>query len=310
MYKNLVTSDSVMNMLIIEQQNVADTEEKLNFTRAYLADFINQCNGFKSSLAVHEFNLKHLEAQVNVINRTLEEKESMLHELQDSTKGLGEQVFYLRDQVSKGEANLSKILQAQTDIVLELENLGSEKAELEQRQNEQKKLVFEAPSDGGVGFFNKIKRQRHASLLQGELAKLSNQIQDNHKKQIEISVKIERLKVIRKQQHIAIQNNTISIASTEKTIQRNSEILQTHIAEVKRLRTEAQGVSLRYRIVTEKVVSLREQIVEKQQDIANCLKEILELERTLAQRKASVIEKQKKHAEVSDEVTLAIIEED
>jgi len=310
MYKNLVTSDSVMNMLIIEQQHVADAEVKLNFTRAYLSDFINQCNGFKSSLAVHEFNLKHLEAQVNVINRTLEEKESMLHELQDSTKGLGEQVFYLRDQVSKGEANLNKTLQAQTDILPELENLGNKKAELEQKQDEQKKLVFEAPSDGEVGFFNKIKRQRHASLLQGELDKLCNQIEDIQKKELEVSVRIERLRVIRKQQHIAIQNYTLRIASTEKTIQGNREVLQTHIAEVKRLRTESQGVSLRYRIVTDKVLCLREQIVEKQRDIANCLKEILELERTLAQRKASVIEKKKKHAEVSDEVTLAIIEED
>jgi len=310
MYKNLVTSDSVMNMLIIEQQHVADAEEKLNFTRAYLTDFINQCNGFKSSLAVHEFNLKHLEAQVNVINRSLEEKESMLHELQDSTKGLGEQIFYLRDQFSKGEANLNKILQAQNDIVLELESLGNEKAELEQKQDEQKKLVFETPSDGGVGFFNKIKRQPHASLLQGELGKLTNQVQDKQKKELEVSVKIERLKVIRKQWHIAIQNYALRIAGTEKTIQGNREILQTHSAEVKRLRTEAQGVSLRYRIVTDKVVSLREQIVEKHQDIANCLNKILELERTLAQRKASVIEKKKKHAEVSDEVTLAIIEED
>lgn len=305
-----MTSDSVMNILIIEQQHVADAEEKLNFTKAYLSDSINQCNGFKSSLAVHECNLKHLEAQVNVINRTLEEKESMLHQLQNSTKELGEQVSWLRDQVTKGEANLNKILQAHTDIVLELENLGKEKAELEQKQDEQNKMVFETPSEGGVGFFNKIKRQRQASLVQWELDKLKNQIQDNQKKELEVSVKIKRLKLIRKQQHITIQNYTLRIPGAEKTIQENREILETHSAEVKRLRTKAQGVSFRYRIVTDKVVSLREQIVEKQQDIAHFFKATLELERTLAQRKASVIEQKKKHAEVSDEVTLAIIEED
>lgn len=310
MYQDLVTSDTVMNSLIKEQKHVADTEEKLEFTNVKLSDFINQCNGFKSSLANHETNLKQLKAQVNATNRSLEEKESIVNQLNESTKVLVKKLAEVRGQVKAGEANLNKILKAQTDAFIMLENVDDEKVELEQKQEEQKKLILEAPSQDSAGFFEKIKRRRHASLLQGELDKLTNQIQEKQVKEQEANAKIEQLKKSRKEQNEAIQKDRLLIANMEKTIQENGAILLTHSAEVERLRTQAQEVSLRYRIVNDKVTNLREQILEKQRDIDTCSKAVVELQHTLAQRQASVIEKKKTHEEVSDEVTVGIADED
>jgi len=310
MYKDLVTSDSVMNLLIQEQENVALDEEKLSYMRVKLADYINQSNGFKSSLVVHEANLKEVEAQVNVLNRNLEEKESIANELNESTKVLVKQVAELRKQVSAGESNLKTILQAQMDAFSTLENVDDEKVQLEQKQEEQKKLIEEVPTENGAGFFEKIKRRRRASMLQGEFDKLSNQIKNKQSKEKEVNAEIERLKAARKEQDLAIQNNMLLIANTEKTILQNGSILLTHSADVERLRTEAQEVALRQRIVNDKVTNLREQILEKQNDIDGCTQAVVELEQTIVKRKANVIEKRKTHAEVSDEVMVAIADDD
>jgi len=310
MYKNLVTSDSVMNQLIKEHQQVADAEEKLDITRVKLSDFISQCNGFKSSLEVHENNLKELETQANAINRNLDEKENIVSELRDCTKGLVEKVAHLQNQVSEGKGNMEKILKVQTDGFLKLDNLDDEKFELEQKQEEQKKLILEAPAADTVGFFEKIKRRGRSSLLQGELNKLSNQIQNKQTNWQEMNAKLERLKARRKEQDLAIKNDLLMIASTEETIRKNGEILETHCADAQRLRNKAQEVSFRHRIETDKVTSLREQIVKKEEDIVNCSNAVVELEQTIAKRKAIIIEKKKTHEDMSDEVTLAIFEED
>jgi len=310
MYKDLVTSDSVMNSLIQEQENVAVDEEKLNYMRVELADYINQSNGFKSSLVVHEANLKEVEAHVNVLNRNLVEKESIANELNESTKVLVKQVAELRKRVSAGESNLKTILQAQMKAFSTLENVDDEKVQLEQKQEEQKKLIEEVPAENGAGFFEKIKRRRRTSMLQGEFDKLSNQIKSKQTKEQEVNAEIERLKAERKEQDAAIQNDMLLIASTEKTILQNGSILLTHSADVERLRTEAQEVALRHRIVNDKVTNLREQILEKQNDIDGCTKAVVELEQTIAKRKANVIEKRKTHEEVSDEVMVAIADDD
>merc|ERR1711920_955964 len=114
----------------------------------------------------------------------------------------------------------------------------------------------------------------------------------------------------RKKQDLAIKNDMLMVESTEKTIKKNEQIIQTHSAEVKKLRNEVQSLSLRSQIVTDKVTNLRELILEKQGDIENCSRDIVQLEQTIAERKAIVIEIKKTHAEVSDEVTLAIADED
>jgi len=153
MYKNLVTSDIVMNQLIIEQQHVADAEKKLDITRVKLADFINQCKGFKASIEAHETNLIKIETQVNVINRDVGEKESIISELQGSTDVLVKKLAEFQDQVSVGKANMEKILETQTQTFLKLDNLDDEKVELAQKQEEQKKLIHEVPAVDSAGFF-------------------------------------------------------------------------------------------------------------------------------------------------------------
>jgi len=160
------------------------------------------------------------------------------------------------------------------------------------------------------GFFEKIRRRRLSSALQGELNKLSNQIQDKQTNYQEMNAKLEGLRIRRKEQDLAIKNDMLMVESTEKTIRKNEQIIQTHSAEIKRLRNEEQNLSARYQIVTDKVTSLRQQILEKQEDVEKCSKDIIQLEQTIAERKAIVIEKRKTHAEVSDEVTLSIVDED
>jgi len=310
MYKNLVTSDIVMNHLIIEQQRLADVEKKLDITKVNLADFIDQCNGFKASIDAHENNLNQIERQINVINRDVEEKESIVNELQGSTEVLVKRLSEFQDQVSAGKANMEKILQIQTDTFLKLDNLDDEKVELAQKQEEQKKLIHEAPAVDSAGFFDKIRRRRRSLALHGELNKLGNQIQDKQTNWQEMNAKLEELRIRRKEQDLAIKNDVLMIESTEKTIKKNEQIIQTHSAEVKRLRNKAQSLSLRHQIVTDKVTNLRELILEKQGDIENCSKDIVQLKQTIAEQKATVIEIKKTHAEVSDEVTLAIADED
>jgi len=305
MYKNLVTSDIVMNQLIIEQQHLADAEKKLELTQVKLADFINQCNGFKASIDAHETNLKQIDTQINVINRDIEEKESIVSELQGSTEVLVLKLSEFQDQVSVGKANLEKILQTQTDTFLKLDNLDDEKVELTQKQEEKKKLIHEAPAVDSAGFFDKIRRRRRSFALHGELNKLGNQIQDKQTNWQEMNAKLEDLRIRRKEQDLVIKNDVFMVESTEKTIKKNEQIIQTHSAELKRLRNEAQNLSLRYQIVTDKVTNLRELILEKQGDIENCSKDVVQLEQIVAEREAIVIEKKKTHAEVSDEVTLA-----
>jgi len=310
MYKNLVTSDIVMNQLIIEQQHLADAEKELDLKQVKLADFINQCNGFKASIDAHETNLKQIETQVNVINRDVEEKESIASELQGSTEVLVKKLSELQDQVSVGKANMEKILQVQTDTFLKLDNLDDEKVELTQKREEQKKLIHEASAVDSAGFFDKIRRRRHSLALHGELNKLGNQIQDKQTNWQEMNAKLEELRIKRKEQDLAIKNDVLLVESTEKTIKKNEQIIQTHRAGLKRLRNEAKSLSMRHQIVTDKVTNLRELILEKQGDIENWFKDIVQLEQTIAERKAIVIEIKKTHAEVSDEVTLAIADED
>lgn len=309
MYNDLVTDDTVMNLLIKEQENVTAAEEKLDYMQVKKADFINQCEGFKSSLVAHEANLKKVEAQLNAMNRSLEENEGIARELNDSTKELVKKVNQLRKQVSVGETNLKKILEQQTNAFLTLENVDDEKVELEQKQEEQKKLILDAPPENNAGFFEKIKQRRKTSLLQGELDKLSNQIQNKQTKEQEVNAEIERLIITRKEQDLAIRNDMLMIANMEKTILQNGEILLAHSANVEKLRTATQEVALRHRIVTDKVTNLREQILEKQYDIAGCTKQIKELEQTLAKLKANIVEKRKTHAEMSDKVTVGIVED-
>jgi len=300
MYNDLITNDSVvMNHLNEEKEHAAIAEEKLENMRNKLTDLVNQRNGFNSSLAIHEANLKKVEEEIPVLNRNLQRKErSESKELWDLVRLEGE----LQKKVSFGETNLKKILEAQTKVFLTLENIDEEKFELEQKQQEQKKIL-EAPVDDNAWFFEKIKQRRRTSLMQGEFDKVSNKLQEQKTKEHELRAEIERLKAERQQQDQEIKKDKLIISSMEKTLQPNRAIIK----EVARLRSKVQGLYVKRRIFNDKVRGLREQIKEKQQEIDDCSRVIGKLERTVAKRKANL---ENAHDEISDRVLLGIIEVD
>jgi len=141
-----------------------------------------------------------------------------------------------------------------------------------------------------LGFFEKIKRRRQASLRKGELDSLSSQIESRERKEQEVNAELKRLKVTGKEQNTAVQNWLLEIATTEKLILQNHELLNAHNAEVKKVRASVKEATVRYKIAKDKVLNLREQIVEKQKEIDGSSKALARLQQTLAMSQTTFVD--------------------
>jgi len=304
---NQSSTSNAVRSLREEQRQAISVHQKIKRMGLKISDIEIQLEGFRLALAQHETTMKREETQIKFLNKNLSEKELKIRELNSLRPGMLNKVEDLQKKVSVDEENLKTILKAQTDAFLALEHVKDYKEELELKQEEQQKLMREAPDQVGSGFIEKYKQQRKTSVQQGEVKKCNNRIISKQREVDEAGAKLVRIKQTRMELDAAVQTSLSLIANTEKHALQNESILKTHRAEVEKISSALMKAKMRYKIANDKVVSIQEQISETLKDCANYRSSLEQLENTLAEVQNNVARRQKSLDDMC--VTLSITEE-